>query len=786
MRRRVQILRNLALLSMFLWLVGSLSLWENTNTGAQQQPQPPDICPKDKPTVIVGSEEKLKNAVDDPDCKEIIVQGGRYEVNLAIFRDELIIKSLAGDRKRPILIGPSEHRQTITIAKSKNVTIQGLIIERGKGNIGILVSEQSEEIKLIDNIIHGYPEAGISIADSGVKEIRGNKIGGPFDIDEIQTQKNAVGIRIGRSIVENFTENEIKGNSKDGVELIESKVTLQGNTISQNTGCGVKADAKSKEKVTAPSDKNWIFDNKGGNTCPRELSRIIRKPEILVPSQFATLQEAIWDADPVRGAEDTPYVIRIQQGKDEYTESLCIDRSLRVQVQHPVRIRSSDSQKPAIAIGTQECPLNKEEKGRVDSEAGDMVPSIRIIMEASESLAISAPGNAGIQIGTVHQDHAQKTFLKVTLKDIIVENSKTGIAIRPTDKNHKLTAKILGTSPLQDADCTSAGYPTPTRERTKIQKNHVGIWLDNPSQADFSVQIEDVAVSNNDAAGIRYEGSGKSQLSVERARVTGNGTGLLVSSRSSDPNATDELSVFGRIWQNTTGGIQFNPDPIDPNARSQLRASLINVDIRENGSFGVRIQGNVVALLKASIDTPISQEPQSHNCEISDNFGPGVLIHGAASLTIENMFVGGNGYTDKGKTKAVPRSAGALKYGPDGIFASDSVTLSVKNTYVGPGNAGVGIALQASKTTDALKATLDNNYIDQNRKWGISYVIRSCLSEPTMPERFHGKVEGQDNTLVGNGFWLKREELAGGPDIGLGKGQVCPKDLEILILRAQQ
>lgn len=773
-------LLNLALVGVILSLIGS-SGW-HTSTRAQQPQQPPDICKDKQSSVIVDSVQKLQDAINDLDCTEIIVQGGIYEVNLAIFRrDNLTIKSLAGDRKRPTITGPLPDRQTITIANSSNVTIQGLIIAQQKGNVGILVSE-SRDIKLIDNIIHGYPEAGISIANSQQVSLDGNQIGGSFDSDTARTRVNAVGVRIANSTV-SMADNRISNNDQDGIEITNSTVTLERSTISRNKGCGVKADPQSTVRTSSDDNRNWIFRNTGGNTCPWELSRAIRRAEILVPDHFdfTELGEAIKDAEPVRGEDDRPYLVLLQQ-QGEYMKNLCLDRSIKIEAKQPVRIKS-------ITIGTQGCPLHKEEKGNTDKEAGDIAPSIRVYMSGITVGPVSpSSDDSAIQIGTAHSDSAQKTFLKVKLQDITAENSKTGLKISPLDKEHKLDIQIHGTRLLQDTVCTGKGYPPPaeTSSLSSIRNNQEGIRLENPKQAELSVQVKYVEIKGNTNYGILYEVGGNTKLSLEYSRVTGNGQGIGVTDKGrTDPQALAELTVqLARIWQNNKGGVKIE---LKSTARPQLKSLLIDVDIRKNTGFGVYIEGNAETTLKASSDIPISSSEQPHNCEISDNFGPGVRAHGSAVVTIENMFVNGNGYRDEGKTQPVPRppEPGASKVGPDGIFASDSVQLTVRNTYVGPNNAGVGIALQASNKDNKLKATLNDNYIESNRKWGVSYIIRSCLAEMVPDNFYDGQVEGQNNVLVGNGFRLSKAEEAAGPDQGLGRGQVCPKELDSLIMRVQ-
>jgi hypothetical protein len=717
--------------------------------------------------------------VDDHDCQEIIILNGTYEINLVIAnRSNLTIR--AAEQGKVTLKGPEKDRQTIFITSSNNITIEGLMVERQNGNIGVFI-DASTGVKLMKNSIQNYTtETGISITRNSNAQLEENTI-----------TNNKVGVSIKGESTVTFTKDIVKDNKDgDGIEVLEeASVTLRDLEISNNKGCGVRATSGTVKDGKGRS--NWIFGNQMGNTCPRELSRTIRRPEILVPGQFKELQKAIKDAEPVQGAEDTPYLIHIRQGKDEYAENLCIDRSVKIQIDHKVRIRPTDLQKPTIAVGSKDCRLHKEERGNVDSEAGDTAPSIRI--HITGGLTIGPPDNApkglvGVQI---EQDPAQKTFLKATFEDITVENSQTGIEIRPTDKSHQLTVNIFGTTTLRDTDClTNRDYPNvdPIPTLASIRKNQVGIRVDNSKQADLRVTLRDVEIKKNGSDGILYEGEGSGKFSIERSRIIENeGHGIVAKSKGTDLKAIDELNAsLARIWQNKAGGVKLESVP---NTHSKLDAKLINVDIRKNTGFsgGVHIQGNVETLLKASSEIPISQEPEPHNCGIDDNFGPGVRAHGSAVLTIENMFVRGNGYKDEGKTQPVgrPPEPGASKVGPDGIFVSDSVQLTVQNTYVGPNNAGVGIALQASKPNDAARVALKDNYIAGNRKWGISYILRACLAERTMPDKFNGKVEGQNNVLVGNGFWLSRSEEIGGPAVGLGRGQVCPKDLEFLILRVQ-
>jgi hypothetical protein len=781
MRSRVQTLRNLILVGILLGFIGSFGSWENIFS-AQQQPQPPDPCSKENPTAVVKTPEELQAAVNDKDCGEIILINNEYRVNLVIQRSEpLILRAAEQGQDKVILKGPEPNRQTIFITNSKDITIEGLTIQRDQGNIGVFI-EKSKGITLKGSYIQNYPEAAVVINPGSSVSLEQNTITG-----------NKVGISIKGQSTATLTKDKIESNQGNGIEVEKASVTLMELEIAKNAGCGVKvsSDGTVKDGYGDNGRSNWIYGNKGGNTCPWELSREIRKPEILVPKHFAKIQEAIKDAEPVRGEDDRPYTILLsppEQG--EYAENLCIDRSVTIapdpRVGQLVRIHSI-AQEPTIAIGTQKCPLHKEEKGNIDKEAGDQISSVRIYIKGISIAGPSSGATAdGFQIGTLHSNGAQKTFLKVKLQDSSIENFVRGFLISPSAKDHKLDVQILGTQPLQDAVCTGREYPSYLNgeipfipSSVSINNNQEGIRIENLERADVSVHIRDVEIKGNTLYGIFYEGGGNSKLTIERSRVIGNQQGIGVTSKGTDPQASDEITVQLASIRENKGGIK-----LEAPARSKLDSKLIDVDIRQNTGFGVSITGNVETTLKASSDIPISSPEPPHNCGITDNLGPGVHAHGSAVLTIENMFVAGNGYEDERKTKPVPRG-GEVKVGPDGIFASDSVQLTVRNTYIGPNNAGVGIALQASNKSDALKAAFEDNYIDSNRKWGISYIIRNCLEERTMPDNFYGNVEGQNNVFVGNGFRLSKGELAGGPDQGLGRGQVCPKELDFLVVRVQ-
>jgi hypothetical protein len=782
MRSKVQTLRSLALLSILLGFIGSFGSWENIESNAQQQP-PPDLCTTDKPTVTVGNVTDLQTAINDPDCKVITLLNGTYEVNLVIQnRSDLTLR--APEQGKVILKGPEPNRQTIFITHSKGITIEGLTIQRDQGNIGVFI-DQSEGIKLKESYIQNYPEAAVVI-----------NLGSSVSLEQNTITGNKVGISIKGQSTATLTKDKIESNQGNGIEVEKASVTLMELEIAKNAGCGVKvsSDGTVKDGYGDNGRSNWIYGNKGGNTCPWELSREIRKPEILVPKHFAKIQEAIKDAEPVRGEDDRPYTILLslpEQG--EYAENLCIDRSVTIAPDprtiasdQQVRIHSI-AQEPTIAIGTQKCPLHKEEKGNIDKEAGDQISSVRIYIKGISIAGPSSGATAdGFQIGTLHSNEAQKTFLKVKLQDSSIEKFVRGFMISPSAKDHKLDVQILGTHTLQDAECTSKEYEnflqgksSPIPSSVSVNNNQEGIRVENPKQADVSVYMRDVEIKGNTTYGIFYEGGGNSKLRIERSKVIENQQGIVVTSKGTDPQASDEITVQLASIRGNKGGIK-----LEALARSKLDSKFIDVDIRQNAGFGVSITGNVETTLKASSDIPISSPEPPHNCGITDNLGPGVHAHGSAVLTIENMFVAGNGYEDERKTKPVPRG-GEVKVGPDGIFASDSVQLTVRNTYIGPNNAGVGIALQASNKSDALKAAFEDNYIDSNRKWGISYIIRNCLEERTMPDNFYGNVEGQNNVFVGNGFRLSKGELAGGPDQGLGRGQVCPKELDFLVVRVQ-
>lgn len=657
----------------------------------------------------------------------------------------------------------TQGRTGVLVQSSSNVTIRNMDVHR---NTGSGISVQASSSILIEGVkVHENEGAGILVGKSQKVSIRGtlkqprtlvydNKADGigvgadaQVEISDVEITNNKEGLVVSTTVKENgavvvvggpasvtLRKSVIKDNDQHGISVVEgSTADVTENEISkQKKGCGVNVDAKSQVQDSI-GRSNWIFANKGGNTCPSELAQRIRKPEIIVPNHFDKLQDAIDEAEPIKAAGDPIYTIVIKY-ENTYRENLCIDRSVTIQAQEPVILQAIDTAKPVIRIATDDCPL--QEQGSTGQQTsvhlkGTWSDRKTLIGWLTISGTIMEPSNTrtkvGVQIGTMHKDPNWKGILDVTLKDVLIENQfEAGIKVN--SKAHSLI--VTFTSELEDADCSRSDR---RENHAVIRNNAVGV-LANIEQGSVTLNIENAAIIKNDRGGV----------------------------------------------------FLINTAPL-----ASLKATLNNVVIQENASFGVHVEGAVQATLKTESEMTISpkQDPKDrpHYCGINDNFGPGIRIYGPtsgtipASVTIDNLHILGNGYTDKKKNNYISRKKEDQWAGPDGIFAHGFVKLNIQNSHIGSadgvnGNAGIGIALsqptKPEKEEQRLDAKIINNLIEHNGEWGVAYVVRLCVNIPGVSSNFFGKdAEGYGNTIMNNRWRIPDPASSYSPS-----PQVCPAD----------
>jgi parallel beta-helix repeat protein len=527
MRGSIQVLWYLALLGILL--ASSLGAWGGAS---EQQPGDTDMCKPPNKSVTVSSTKALQDALNDPDCMEIVLTPGSYTLNLILSdRNDLTIKSTRVDNPReryPVIEGEKDDRQTIFIRNSTNVTIAGLkITTTGKGSTAGVVVVTSSNIKLVENYIYGN-QRGIDIAGSTNITVRDNII-----------ETNEYGVIIENSTIEGFINNKVENNyygiqiknakgvtlrdslvgknTSDGIRIISSPVTLQNVTIqgnrgngivaepsesgipsripsqitieglidpeatfrmeiSRNTengiwlkdstlvikqseifrngGCGIKVEGGSV--VNDPQGpSNWIAANANGNICgpnAEKIKALIKKREIKVPRHVDKIQDAVKDAEPVKGSE-APYTILVGSPADAaaYVESLCIDRSVKLQAEAPLTLKAKGQDKPAIAIALEDCSLNSDESSK---------PTV-ITFERSPTAPLDAGwtiegGLTGVRVGTVHalKNRKDPVYLQVELKDVTISGQQqAGIEATASGKGNIVKLDVQGSSALVDNQC---------------------------------------------------------------------------------------------------------------------------------------------------------------------------------------------------------------------------------------------------------------------------------------------------------------------------------------------
>jgi WD40 repeat protein len=255
-------------------------------------------------TVYAG--DSIQRAIDNAKPGEIVcVRAGTYQEGLTINKPI----TLRGEGQGRVTIVGS-----ISVTNAVNVTLQGFTLQGGRG----LVVFNSSSVTLIDLAVIGSEAAGVMVNNSSVQVsqclISGNKLQGMLvalnssvvlastDITknggdglaasdsnaEIRgsrvTENQGVGMRLNNSSVQVsqslISGNKLQGvlvalnssvalastditkNGGDGLAVSASKAEMRLNFITENQGCGVKA-----EGATLTGGSNVIRENAGGNLC---------------------------------------------------------------------------------------------------------------------------------------------------------------------------------------------------------------------------------------------------------------------------------------------------------------------------------------------------------------------------------------------------------------------------------------------------------------------------------------------------------------------------------------
>ena len=228
-------------------------------------------------TVYAG--ESIQRAIDNAKPGEIVcVRAGTYQEGLTINKPI----TLRGEGQGRVTIVGS-----ISVTNAVNVTLQGFTLQGGRG----LVVFNSSSVTLIDLAVIGSEAAGVMVNNSSVQVsqslISGNKLQGVL-------------VALNSSVA--LASTDITKNGGDGLAVSASKAEMRLNFITENQGCGVKA-----EGATLTGGSNVIRENAGGNLCgaPEALlgTPLPAPTNLRINTQDWTNQPPLVDWDNPAGAE---------------------------------------------------------------------------------------------------------------------------------------------------------------------------------------------------------------------------------------------------------------------------------------------------------------------------------------------------------------------------------------------------------------------------------------------------------------------------------------------------
>jgi len=808
-------------------LIVPLAGWSVTQS--QQSQEKERVC-----TVgPVGEFKKISDAVEkkvekDPskyECDRIVVGPGTYEnENIQI-----------NDRGKPLKIEPSAEDgerlvkgaikdgqpqgQTIFIINAKHtVTIEGLHVTQGRtgilvqespntvirnvavyGNIGAGISIQKSPGTSLQNVSsYDNKGAGILIGDStGVKIVKiigarkpsiepsiyNNEADGILveagseveEISDLTIRNNRNGIVVvDKASKATVNRSVIEQNRENGILVSEgSTANLSENHIFQNTKCGVNAAAGVTVNDLKQEPSNWIVANKGGNVCAPDpnIKNRIKMREIHVPRHIANLQDAIKEAEPVKG-EEKPYDILVgplPNGSNEYVENLCIDRSVTLQATVPLVLKAKNPAQPTIAIAFKDlsCPLHEEERANPTKITFQRDPQARL-----DARWLIDGGLVGVRIGNAHGDAKKKpVYVEVELRDTSIQNQQqVGVNAVASGEGNVIQLNMIGPSPLVDNQCKK----TDPSEISKIN----GISVESQPKALVKAEVRNVEISNSRGAGLKiiYRGSRPTSLGpfnegadllLTHSILNGSDFGLVIESQD---QAKPEIFISNILAEeNKQGGLSFKAGLDAP-----MKIELGYMHIKANRGHGVHLQGPVTVTWEEPLITVDDKGQYENECWVINNEGSGIRIERGASATLSSLKIISNGYDLTKKPSG--------NYERSGIYVIGPANLELQNSHI-VNNAWNGIGLQAWETQPnmRLKATIQDNRVENNEKWGVAQIIRGCIDSLTQ-SAFNGEVRGRNNLIEGNGNRLSEPEKRATPKqydpTNPGKlPQVCPDSL---------
>lgn len=157
-----------------------------------------------------------------PEGSTIQVKAGTYQETVTVLKS----LSLVGEGADKTIIEGG-----IAILATKIVNVTGFTI-RGQG----IQVQDSQTVSLLNNMIDQSTSDGLAIINSATVTVRGSTV---------QNSKGSgIVIVLGSKAV--ISANTIKSNGGDGISVGASQADLRDNRITNNAGCGIRADSASQ------------------------------------------------------------------------------------------------------------------------------------------------------------------------------------------------------------------------------------------------------------------------------------------------------------------------------------------------------------------------------------------------------------------------------------------------------------------------------------------------------------------------------------------------------------
>jgi parallel beta-helix repeat protein len=200
---------------------------------------------------VVKSGESIQEAVRKANAGDVVlVEPGRYVETVYIDKENITLKGISKDGKRPVLDGENRLNDGVLAAGHGSV-IQGLHVRRYKGNA--IMTQGANNFQILDNYVEGafygiFPQFGKNGLVKG-NEITGAEDAGVYvgmsdniDVVENKAHGNVIGLELENTRKALLANNDVTGNSSGvvlslipGLPVKDSRdMVIKGNRIVDN------------------------------------------------------------------------------------------------------------------------------------------------------------------------------------------------------------------------------------------------------------------------------------------------------------------------------------------------------------------------------------------------------------------------------------------------------------------------------------------------------------------------------------------------------------------------